>query len=100
MSKLVRHRKCPKCGYDKCYFKAPICENCEYEFRPIDRVADSILNRCRKNEVAVVTARNGLPGKVYGLEEYLKMKDLPHQHKPHTFRNSGRVKSAVTLPLV
>ena len=90
-------KKCPQCAFAGCYHKAPICEKCRYKFRPVDTVADSVETRCARNEVAVVVAALGKPSRVYGLEQYLKMCDLPRQVKPWEHRKS-RAKKSRTVP--
>jgi hypothetical protein len=50
-------------------------------------VAKRIATRIAKNnEPVVVTSRGGKPSRVYGLEEYQKMVDLPNQVKPWEHR--------------
>ena len=47
------------------------------------RVAKRIADRIAKsNAPVVVTSRGGKPSRVYGLEEYQKMVDLPNRVKP------------------
>src|SRR5438445_9135834 len=61
------------------------------------RVARRILQRAAQGEPAVVVVmRNGLPSRVFGLEDYLRMRDLPKQVKPWEHRTS---KSAPPDPL-
>jgi hypothetical protein len=48
------------------------------------RIADRIA---KSNEPVVVTSRGGKPGRVYGLEEYRKMVELPNQVKPWEHRS-------------
>ena len=60
-------------------------------------VARRILERAAQGEQAVVVVmRNGLPSRVFGLDDYLKMRDLPKQVKPWVHRTS---KSAPPDPL-
>ena len=60
-------------------------------------VARRILERAAQGEQAVVVVmRNGLPSRVFGLDDYLKMRDLPKQVKPWEHRTS---KSAPPDPL-
>src|SRR5438445_13468057 len=89
---------CPACGYSECYANSPICEKCEYTFRPIDKVARSVTKRCAQNEVAVVVPRKGLPSRVYGLDEYLKMVELATKNKPWTRKGKKGRTSEVARP--
>ncbi len=51
------------------------------------KVAKRILERGARGEDAVVlTFRNGVPSRVFGLEEYLKMRELPKRVKPWEHR--------------
>lgn len=45
-------------------------------------VSKRILERCAQEKVAVVVSRNGIPSRVFGLDEYLKMKNLPRKVQP------------------
>lgn len=51
------------------------------------RIADRIA---KNNEPVVVTSRAGKPSRVYGLEEYRKMVDLPNQVKPWEHRKEKK----------
>jgi hypothetical protein len=54
-------------------------------------VAKRIADRIAKNdEPVVVTSRAGTPSRVYGLEEYQKMVDLPNQVKPWEHRKEKK----------
>ncbi len=55
------------------------------------KVSKRIVEECRKGEaIVVVPGPHRLPSRVFSLEKYLKMKELPKKHKPWTARNSGR----------
>lgn len=46
-------------------------------------IAKRIANRIAKSDApVVVTSRGGKPSRVYGLEEYQKMVDLPNRVRP------------------
>ncbi len=45
-------------------------------------VAQRIEKRSKQGEVAVVVPRHGKPSKVFSLEKYLKMRELPKKTKP------------------
>jgi hypothetical protein len=50
-------------------------------------VSKKLVERAARGEkVSVVVNRNGKPSRVFGLDEYLKMKKLPHQVKPWEHR--------------
>jgi hypothetical protein len=54
------------------------------------RVSKRIMEACQKREAVVVVPgrhRPFLPSRVFSLEKYLKMKELPKKHKPWTARN-------------
>ncbi len=51
------------------------------------RIADRIA---KNNEPVVVTSRGGKPSRVYGLDEYRKMVDLPGQVKPWEHRKNKK----------
>lgn len=54
-------------------------------------VAKRIADRIAKNdEPVVVTSRQGKPSRVYGLEEYQKMVNLPNQVKPWEHRKQKK----------
>jgi hypothetical protein len=60
-------------------------------------VTRRILARAARGEEAVVlTFRKGIPSRVFGLEEYLKMRELPRQVKPWQHR---KAEAAVPDPL-
>lgn len=55
------------------------------------RVSKRILEACQKGEaIVVVPNRDRLPSRVFSLEKYLKMKELPKKHRPWTARNSAK----------
>lgn len=49
-------------------------------------VAQRIVKRSARDEVAVVVPRRGKPSRVFSLEKYLKMREEPRKHKPWTHR--------------
>jgi hypothetical protein len=54
------------------------------------RVSKRIVEACQKGEaIVVVPGRHKplLPSRVFSLEKYLKMKELPKKHKPWTARS-------------
>jgi hypothetical protein len=57
------------------------------------RVSQRILEACQKGEAIVVVPgrrKPFLPSRVFRLEKYLKMKELPKKHKPWTARSSRK----------
>ena len=72
------------------------------------RVAKKIMERAARGEVVVVVSRGGKPSRVFGLEEYLKMRDLPRRVRPWSHRKReepapdplGAVEGTVLMPVV
>jgi hypothetical protein len=89
---------CPECGelnFRVSYTRKSLCKACKHKFCRFDRVARSVEERCARNEVAVVVPREGQPSRVYGLEEYLRMQEVPRKNKPWEHRKSKRRKSVI-----
>jgi hypothetical protein len=71
-------------------------------------VSKKIVERAARGEVAVVVPRGGKPSRVFGIEEYLKMRNLPRKVKPWTHRKReeivpdplGAVEGTVLMPVV
>jgi hypothetical protein len=61
------------------------------------RVAQKIRQRAARNETFVVVSRNGKPSRIFGLEEYDRMRQHPLRHKPWTSR--AVAKAAAPDPL-
>jgi len=59
-------------------------------------VARRIVKRSAGDEVVVVVPRNGRPARVFGYDEYTKMKGQPQKHKPWLRR---KTKSSLPDPL-
>ncbi|MEA2627276.1 MAG: hypothetical protein QOD06_3321 [Candidatus Binatota bacterium] len=53
-------------------------------------VARRIRERARQNKALVITIRDGKPSRVYGFDEYLKMKALPQKVRPWTHRRDAK----------
>jgi len=53
-------------------------------------VARRILERALRGEVTVVVPRRGRPARVYSLESYLKMRDVPVCNEIWKHRGKGR----------
>ncbi len=52
-------------------------------------ISEKILKRGTKGEEAIVlTFREGKPARVFGLEEYLKIRELPKKVKPWEHRKA------------
>lgn len=51
-------------------------------------VARRILERSERNEVAVVVPKKGSPSRVFSLETYLRMKEVPRSSRPWESRRS------------
>ncbi|MBI4565224.1 MAG: hypothetical protein HY716_11075 [Planctomycetes bacterium] len=49
-------------------------------------VSEKILKRCERGDVAVVVPKKRRPSRVFGLDEYLKIKRLASNVKPWTYR--------------
>ncbi len=71
-------------------------------------VARRIMARAARGEEAVVlTFRKGVPSRVFGLEDYLKIRELPKRVKPWERRKSeeavpdplGAVEGTVRVPI-
>jgi hypothetical protein len=54
--------------------------------RPVARRID---RKCAQGEVAVVVPRKGQASRVYGLKEYLAMREVPRRHKIWRHREKG-----------
>jgi hypothetical protein len=54
------------------------------------KVARRIRDRARTHDTLVVTIRDGKPSRVYGFEEYLKMRALPEKVRPWTHRRDAK----------
>ncbi len=54
------------------------------------RVARRIRERGRTTDTLVITIRDGKPSRVYGFDEYLKMKALPGKVKPWAHRRDAK----------
>ena len=71
-------------------------------------VSKKILERAARGEVIVVVPKGGKPSRIFGIEEYLKMRNLPRKVKPWTHRKSedilpdplGAVEGTVLMPVV
>lgn len=72
------------------------------------KVAQRIMARAARGEEAVVlTFRNGIPSRVFGLKEYLKICDLPNVVKPWMHRKTegavpdplGAVEGTILMPI-
>jgi hypothetical protein len=67
-------------------------------------VSRRIVERNADNEVVVVVSRNGRPARVFGYDEYKKMKEQPQKVKPWLHRKAqtsspdplGAVEGSVT----
>jgi hypothetical protein len=51
-------------------------------------VADRIRKRCETGEPFVVVPKNGNPSRLFGLEEFRRMQELPRKVKPWEHRRS------------
>ena len=54
------------------------------------RVERKILIRCGEGRPLVIVPKDGKPARVFGLEEYLKLKGGPKKHKPWTRRSRAK----------
>ena len=56
-------------------------------------VTRRILRRAALGSPVVLTFRNGKPSRVFGLAEYLSMRELPQRVKPWEYRNDNAAPS-------
>ena len=59
----------------------------------MDNLSNSVrrrlMARCKDDGVVVVVDKKGRPSRIFGIEEYLKMKQHPAKVKPWLFRKSN-----------
>ena len=55
------------------------------------KVSDRLLERGRRERAVVGVFKKGRPVRIFGFDEYLRMKECPHKTRPWTRRGTARL---------